>query len=325
MHRKRYKTMGLGGTFDHFHAGHQQFILFAANLAEELTIGVTHPQMTRQKPWAATIESYEARRNNVKHFCGMHHIRCRVTELTDIYGPTLVDSPVQALAVTAETVPGAKKINQMRTHLGLRDLPVFVSEYFLDESGQPLHAEAIRAGLVNRRGVVYGRYLQQSLILTDEQRQLFSQPQGDIINVANLVKRHQTPVIAVVGDKSLETFITNQWPYDLGVFDQRQLRQPVTSSVLDPLAAAATPTLTAANPAGTISAEMVTVLTQALTQQTQHVLIQGEEDLAAVALILLLPLESEVYYGQPGQGIVRMKVTEELKDKTFKALITTEP
>ena len=95
--------------------------------------------------------------------------------------------------------------------------------------------------------------------------------------------------------------------------------------MLDPLAAAATPTLNAANPAGTISAEMVTVLTQALTQQTQHVLIQGEEDLAAVALILLLPLESEVYYGQPGQGIVRMKVTEELKDKTFKVLITTEP
>jgi len=316
MHRKRYKTIGLGGTFDHFHAGHEKFITFASELAEEVFIGITHPQMTREKPYATTIEPWETRRNNVKQFCGLHRIRCHTSQLTDIYGPTLEQSSVQALAVTEETLPGAKKINTMRDHLHLKELIVFVCDYFIDETGQPLHAEAIRAGRVNRAGVVYQSVLDKTLVLSDEQRQFFSPAQGKVIDLSKSIHRHGEPMIAVVGDASLETFIANGWPYDLGVFDQRQLRKDVTSEVIDNLSAVDT----VENPAGSISVELTTGLIAAILNKYQHLKITGEEDLAAVALILLLPLGSVVYYGQPGLGIVKMFVTEELKDTTHKIL-----
>jgi uncharacterized protein (UPF0218 family) len=47
------------------------------------------------------------------------------------------------------------------------------------------------------------------------------------------------------------------------------------------------------------------------------VLIRGEEDLVTAVLLLLLPLQSLIYYGQPGEGMVEVVVSEELKEKIF--------
>jgi hypothetical protein len=54
----------------------------------------------------------------------------------------------------------------------------------------------------------------------------------------------------------------------------------------------------------------------ALRQNLIHLFVDGEEDLAAVVLQLLLPLGATIYYGQPNEGLVRWQVTEESKEKT---------
>ena len=46
--------------------------------------------------------------------------------------------------------------------------------------------------------------------------------------------------------------------------------------------------------------------------------IEGEEDLAVLPIILSAPLNSIIFYGQPNNGLVRVDVSEEVKERTKK-------
>jgi len=46
--------------------------------------------------------------------------------------------------------------------------------------------------------------------------------------------------------------------------------------------------------------------------------IKGEEDLLTLPAVLFAPLDSVVCYGQPGKGMVLVKVTEEKKRGALK-------
>jgi uncharacterized protein (UPF0218 family) len=75
------------------------------------------------------------------------------------------------------------------------------------------------------------------------------------------------------------------------------------------------------NPAGTISKEAVDVLQNALqTPPPVRVKVRGEEDLLALPLFTMAPQGSAVLYGQPLEGLVVVKITEE-KQKRAKDLM----
>lgn len=323
----QYRVLGMGGTFDHFHIGHQAFLRFAANLADVIVVGITEPALTTGKVWSSTIESYQERYRAVAEFCHREHIKAELVPLHDGYGPTLEGSSVEALCVTAETLPGAAAINRQRQQLGLTELPVHTCPFVLDETGQPLHADRIRAGLVDRTGRSYAAFLHQLHQLTAGQRQqLATLPPGATPVNAALTA---TAPVTVVGDTSLETFITAKWPYHLGVFDRRRRRQDWSSPIIDSLPVSAQ----APNPAGQLSPELGQTLLKLLapwhagewrvTDQPLHLFIEGEEDLATVALALILPLGSYVCYGQPDLALMTVPVTEALKDH-FTTLLSTE-
>ncbi|HYD35760.1 MAG TPA: pantetheine-phosphate adenylyltransferase [Vitreimonas sp.] len=319
MNSRIYKTIGLGGTFDHFHAGHEAFITFASQLASELLIGLTHPKLTMSKPYAHLIEPYDVRRRQVQLFCQRHGIKHRITELTDPIGPTLEKTAVRALAVTNETEAGAIQINTLRQKLGLRPLPVHVTPLIKDETGQDIHSVRIRAGEITREGEVYKALFDQDLELGPDQRQFFAQPQGKLIDLTRFTSQpKKQTLVAVVGDSSLETFLNEKWTHTLGIFDKKRAREKFESAVIDQLVSS-----TVANPAGIITVQLIESLQNALTQKKSYLFVEGEEDLAAVALVLLAPLESLVYYGQPNQGIVELRVTEELKKTFYHALKNT--
>jgi GTP-dependent dephospho-CoA kinase len=75
------------------------------------------------------------------------------------------------------------------------------------------------------------------------------------------------------------------------------------------------------NPAGTISKEAVHILEHALKELPPvRVKVLGEEDLLALPLLSMAPRGSAVLYGQPLEGLVVVKITEE-KQKQAKALM----
>lgn len=312
--KKRFQLVALGGSFDHFHLGHEQFIKFASELGQELLIGVTKPHLIANKNCAHSLESLRIRKAEVKHFCKINHIQVRLIELDDVYGTTLENPQVDALAVTVETQGGADKINQARKVMSLPVLPIFIMDLIKDEAGLTLHSDRIRAGQVNRQGQVYLAHFQEDVTLNQQQRLSLQQPWGEI--VTEVVQSNQVPV-CVVGDTALENFINQGWEYDLGIYDGKRQRQAVKSEVIDRLQ----PDLVLNNPANQITRAVWENLPQALKgKTTQHVKVEGEEDLLTAALVLMLPLDAYIYYGQPDQGMVELKVTEEAKERVFQTL-----
>lgn len=322
---KQYRAIGLGGTFDRFHVGHRHFLQFASQLADKVVIGITTPQMTQHKTMAGIIEPLETRQAAVEAFLKEQQISGEVFVLEDIYGPTLEHAKVDAVAVTEQTVPGATAINRKRAALGLPALPVHICSLLKDIQGEFISSTRIRKGQIDRNGAVYALLIRDGLTLSPEQSAFFKPPQGPVVLTVD-PSSLAAPTL-VVGDIVSETFIKNGWPYSLAVFDRRSVREEYYSAELQEAVNHAEQLKIVSNPAGQLSKELVHWLEAFCNQLPEkqppspaYLQIDGEEDLVTVGLVLLAPLTTEIFYGQPQQGMVRLTVTEELKDRFRKVL-----
>lgn len=313
-----YQSVGLGGTFDHFHDGHKNFIKFAASFSKELVIGITNKKMTLSKPYNKTVETVQTRSRAVKNFCENENIKARIIELSDPFGPTIEKKTVDAIACTTDTVVGANRINEVRSKMRMRELPIHVHKLVLDkEEAGPISSSRIRQGEIDREGNVFTKVLNNDLELNQDQRNFFAKAQGKII-----IKPSKPDYFTcVVGDSTLEKFIKKGWKYNLGIFDGKKQRVKFESKILDKLKIDQQTT----NRPGLISSEMTCLLQKWVdARDFKHIFVTGEEDLAAVSLALILPLNSNIYYGQPSEGIVEMRVTEGLKHKIYQVLASAK-
>jgi cytidyltransferase-like protein len=312
---KRNRLMALGGTFDHLHIGHHSFISYAFTYAQRLVIGVTDDSFAKSKSFPESLQPYKVRARAVRMFCKKHNIPHEIVPLSDPYGPTIEyeNNKIDSLCVTPETLGGAEKINEVRNASGMRELPVFIAPLVDNDQGKPLHAIQIRAGKVNREGLTYTHAFTKDIEINKKQRHFLSNPLGPVVRMPTHKRK---TIIAVVGDYALSQFIENDWTYTIGVYDKLTKREPYSTDQLKNLR----PTHTITNPAGLISTEALQVVSHLSYDSVQHILVNGEEDLVTVALILTMPLESIIYYGQPNEGMVLLKITEEFKERIYRLL-----
>lgn len=303
----------LGGTFDHFHAGHEHFLRFAAKQVDQLIIGVTDQSLIKEKELAAIIQPFETRKKAVEEFCQREQISAQIVKLTDAFGPTLGQQPVDRLIVTEFTKEGGVLLNKRRVELGLGALSVDVCSMVKDETGKVLNSTRIRQGIVDRLGHVYDQAFLSDYIVQIEQKNSLKKPLGELV----AKPQGSGTLVVVVGDVCLSNFRKNGWEYQLGVFDKRTKRQAITDQDLLSLTA----DVVTKNQAGMISVAAVGALKQLIfalsvmpNSSAKHLYVEGEEDLLTVALVLLLPLGSVVYYGQPDVGMVRVVVDERSKE-----------
>ncbi len=83
------------------------------------------------------------------------------------------------------------------------------------------------------------------------------------------------------------------------------------------------------NPAAQIRPEMWIAIEHAITLGAKgkraKILIEGEEDLAALPAVMLSPLGAAVVYGLPSKGIVVMEVTPTQKQEVYQILLQMIP
>lgn len=321
MKSKKYHIIGLGGTFDHFHAGHQKFLKFASDLSDLLVIGVTNQSIAKKKTYPNSIEPYAEREHAVKKFCRAHKILHEIIELSDSVGSTTSDNRIEALAVTTETVPGGEKINQLRKKLRMTELPVHICELFPADDSQPLHSERIRAGECDREGLIYSDIFNQTITISENQRLLLAQPQGKIVDQPSFLAQEnaQPNPIILVGDSTIERFTANNWSFHIGIFDRMVQRKPAQGITLN-----LKPDLIVQNPAGSITPELARSIQKLLRSDVgkpKYLFVQGEEDLAVIPAILLSPLGSVAYYGQPKIGLVEIVSSENFKAQLLTHLV----
>jgi len=305
---KNYTLLALGGTFDHFHIGHEKFIKFASGLSRHIIIGLTNQEMAVTKQLPNSIQTYEQRKEVIEKFCHDSKIHFEILTLQNIFGTTLTNTDIEGLAVTTETKQGANVINQKRQELNLEPLPVHICQLVNDELGQPIHSARIRAGKINREGKVLELAIKNGVVLTSAQHSKLKQFRAEIVTE---IAHDDEQLVAVVGDATLSRFLQENKKFHLAIYDNKTKRKPVQTK--------AVPNYTVKNHAGEISSGLVTTLKSSISAGGT-IFVDGEEDLATVALTLLLPLGSVIYYGQPDEGLMKLTVTTQVKEYLYNFL-----
>jgi hypothetical protein len=105
---------------------------------------------------------------------------------------------------------------------------------------------------------------------------------------------------------------------DVVVIDFKIVRKPAADRFKQTVEAFEATTIKVKNPAGVITQELREALEAG--NPPLKIIVDGEEDLATIPAVLSAPLGSVVAYGQPGEGLVLIEVTEQ-KRREFENLL----
>lgn len=159
--------------------------------------------------------------------------------------------------------------------------------------------------------------------LPDAARESLKEPMGPIeTDAETLLERTAKPLIAV-GDVVTYHLLEADHPPDVALVDGYTERTAVDDEIEQRVTANASVTVT--NPPATITAALVCTLCEALENtEPTTILVDGEEDLATLPAILAAPDGASVVYGQPGEGMVHVRVDETVRTEIRELLARFE-
>ena len=131
-----------------------------------------------------------------------------------------------------------------------------------------------------------------------------------------LVQTEKPPCVVSVGDVVSKNLMESQIHPRLLILDNKVMR-----SNIKPFPLKAEEERHVKNPPGTITFEAFNAVQEAFKANHRvKVVVEGEEDLLALAAILHAPLNSIIVYGQPQKGIVVVKATQQKKAEVAEIL-----
>ncbi|RQH02018.1 DUF359 domain-containing protein [Natrarchaeobius oligotrophus] len=127
----------------------------------------------------------------------------------------------------------------------------------------------------------------------------------------SLIARVEGPLIAV-GDVVTYHLLQAGRPPDVAVVDERTEREAVDGEIRE--AVTAETHVEVANRPAELSEDVVRALLEGLAaEEPTTILVDGEEDLVALPAIAAAPDGASVVYGQPGEGMVHVEVTDDAR------------
>lgn len=331
MHYPFHRSI-VGGTFDHFHVGHQTLLKTAFAQSEKVIIGIATSQLYQHKLFAGSIEDFKIREQSLIHFLEENDLtsRAEIVPIHDFYGTSLTDKSLEAIFITESNRANVEKMNSEREKRGFTPLKIIAVSYARGNDDEIIASGRIRQGISDRKGNAFLQLFtqQETFVLPETQRDAFRHPIGkisrDIEDV--IVSYGQKNMLIAIGDVVSTSLLQHGRQADVSIIDGKTRRQAFVPTASF---SSETERSAAISKAGTIEQQAVKIVHAAIqqylqTQRKQLITITGEEDLLAIPAILLSPLHTVVLYGQFGKGIVVGEVTEETKkiaDELFKKFL----
>ena len=298
-------------------------------MGKKVIVGLTSDEFVRR--WKIEggslkqIEDFEKRKQSVLEFIKKEGVlsKTEIVEISDLFGPTLSkELIIDAIIVSEDTKKGVDIINQKRKELGLRPLKIFIAPLVRAEDGKLISSARIRNGEINREGRLYLNplWLKKDLQLPGILRKEFQKPFGELLKDAKGLFRNTNNLVITVGDVTTKIFNEKSLGQNISVIDFKVAREKKFSNIKELGFAGSENIFHADNPAGYITSSLFRVLLEIFKSDIKSKIIlqiNGEEDLAVLPLILIAPLGTVIFYGQPNKGIVRIAVSEETKDKAY--------
>jgi uncharacterized protein (UPF0218 family) len=149
--------------------------------------------------------------------------------------------------------------------------------------------------------------------LPEEVRGELKNPMGPIYtDGTKLVATVDGPLVTVGDVVTYHVQLAGTRP-QVAVIDRQTERTPVEATIAEALGSG---DVIVENPAATITEDLVRALVEGLaSEEPVTILVEGEEDLATLPAILAVPEGGSVVYGQPGEGMVHVRVTAAVKEE----------
>ena len=162
----------------------------------------------------------------------------------------------------------------------------------------------------------------KTLRITNEIRQQLKKPLGELIsgtfsecNDALRLRIQETapPKVILVGDTVSRNAVLSGIRADLIIVDNKEMRHET-----GPFRYGSRILFRLTNAQGAINSISWSVVKQAIEIGNAALIVEGEEDLLTLVAISESPIESLVVYGQPGEGIVMVSVSEGKKQDVLR-------
>jgi hypothetical protein len=159
--------------------------------------------------------------------------------------------------------------------------------------------------------------------LPDNLREQLKIPLGVLLNEddakKDTIQKHlpDNCYIITVGDRTSEKMMTFGLTPSLQIIDGQEKR--VKRDTLENTAIVTS--LTCDNPPAEITSQSIDTIKKAFSSKPPiRITVRGEEDLLVIPVCIYAPENSVVLYGQPNEGLVVVKITPEIRNKTQKLL-----
>ena len=157
------------------------------------------------------------------------------------------------------------------------------------------------------------------LTLSDSLRDELKIPLGRLIPARQVSRATLEAIIpsssyvVSVGDRTTKNMTSFGMTPSLQIIDNQERRKEMAEPNTDPVSSE----LYCTNPPAEINPQSITVIREALSlRPPARIIVDGEEDLLVIPACIYAPDGSTVLYGQPGQGLVVVPVTAEIRNKT---------
>lgn len=330
----KYEKAILGGTFDHFHRGHQAILNRAFTTAKYIYIGIAGDEFVGQvkslaEKFPLSLQKFESRQNSVIDFLQTHDFlqRATIVKIEDKYDISISETTYEAIVVSPETEPVGREINLIRLKNGLPELQIELVPWVMAADAKPINSFRIRGGEIDRDGKLFDikndwgvRFLPEKL------RKKLKKPMGEFFpdetappaggheqGVAEFAKKYLgagfciigaqefRPKIIAVGDAVNNALLNQNIQPDISIIDLKIKRIPVYKNAADLGFRDIKVHKYAKNAAGTVNIEAFQMLNSLIRSEAKPTILQieGEDDLLALVACYLSPLNYLIVYGQP--------------------------
>jgi len=332
--QKKNTYVVAGGTFDHFHLGHELFLKTAIEAGDHLALGITSDEMIAEKPLPYSIEPFYVRKRYVEQYLKRikGNVKVQIMKLEEPFGISISDPKIEKIIVTKETKPNAIRINQIRKKNHLKALKILTVPYVKGSDNRRISSFRIRKGEIDRQGISYFSLLisRQIYHLPDTLKVSLREPLGHVFSKKEGIVKYlnmsrgrvesvnQNKMIVSVGDISSLTLLELGIQPSLMIYDYITRREALSHIQKKQLQIQVKKTIL--NKPGTIRKSAIIAIYDAIktilnTGDNLGIKVIGEEDLLVLPTILMAPLGSLICYGQKDLGFIIVVVTETIKEK----------
>lgn len=153
--------------------------------------------------------------------------------------------------------------------------------------------------------------------LPDSLRMALKDPAGPIFTTVDTLLGEAGEPLITVGDVVTHHVLGAGVTPHVALVDDQTERTTVAPAVSARIAEATfDETREVANPPATLTASLLEALVDGVEQSgTMRIVVDGEEDLAALPAVLAAPTGASIVYGQPGEGMVLVFVQESSRER----------